>query len=160
MWLYFATPKIPGAWNSGMYPSDAAVLEDGVWRMDVNLIDETYFNSPSYADGWARPGPGPGRNTGAPATSTPPASAQAGRQGGSGEESARGRGAGGRGATVYGRGIEMAPDLPTAVMSEFRRKDFNVQYPAVKPMWFHYRNPVSGRTPPNYCPDIKSCYKP
>jgi hypothetical protein len=24
-------------------------------------------------------------------------------------------------------------------------------------MWFAYKNPVSGRTPPLYCPDLKTC---
>jgi len=34
-----------------------------------------------------------------------------------------------------------------------------ITFPDVKPMWFHYANPVSGRLPPNYCPDHSTCYQ-
>lgn len=30
-------------------------------------------------------------------------------------------------------------------------------WPDIKPMWFAYPNPVSGRLPENYCPDLKTC---
>jgi hypothetical protein len=30
----------------------------------------------------------------------------------------------------------------------------------VKPMWFAYRNPISGRTPQYYCPHILTCFGP
>ena len=30
-------------------------------------------------------------------------------------------------------------------------------WPEIKPMWFAYRNPISRRTPPNYCPDFFKC---
>ena len=32
-------------------------------------------------------------------------------------------------------------------------------WPSAVPMWFHYVNPVSGRVPPNYCPDHSTCYQ-
>ena len=32
-----------------------------------------------------------------------------------------------------------------------------IVWPDIKPMWFAYRNPVSGRVPPLYCPDLKTC---
>ena len=32
-----------------------------------------------------------------------------------------------------------------------------VYWPDIKPMWFDYVNPVSGRLPPNYCLDVKTC---
>ena len=34
-----------------------------------------------------------------------------------------------------------------------------IVWPDIKPMWFSYRNPVSGRVPPLYCPDLKTCEK-
>jgi hypothetical protein len=30
-------------------------------------------------------------------------------------------------------------------------------WPQIKPMWFHYKNPVTGRLPEFYCPDILTC---
>jgi hypothetical protein len=113
--------------------------------MDVNMIDQKYFSSPNYFQGWARPAAPAARGEGAGRRgATPPG----GRAGGSG-----------RGATVFASGIDFPPDMPASVMTEYRRKNFNsVNYPEIKPMWFHYRNPVSGRTPPNYCPDVKTCF--
>jgi hypothetical protein len=32
-------------------------------------------------------------------------------------------------------------------------------WPDIKPMWFAYKNPVSGRLPPLYCPNLKTCEK-
>ena len=34
-----------------------------------------------------------------------------------------------------------------------------VAWPSILPMWFHYRNPVSGRLPENYWPDCVPCVK-
>lgn len=31
--------------------------------------------------------------------------------------------------------------------------------PDIKSMWFSYNNPVSGRVPENYCPDLRTCEK-
>ena len=148
MFLYYANATQPGAWNSGMYPNDTAILEDGAWKMNVGgVIDETYFNSQGYKQGWGKPdgrgrGPGPVGEAGAP-------------------QAARGTGApGGRGVSRNGNPIDFPPDIPWTVFADFRRKGFSeANWPEIKPMWFHYRNPVSGRTPPNYCPDILTCYK-
>ena len=38
----------------GMYPNNAAKLEDGIWKLDVMAPDQPYFSSPSFTDGWAR----------------------------------------------------------------------------------------------------------
>ena len=32
-----------------------------------------------------------------------------------------------------------------------------VAWPSILPMWFHYRNPVSGRVPERYWPDCVPC---
>ncbi|WP_176743267.1 nuclear transport factor 2 family protein [Streptomyces sp. MnatMP-M27] len=124
MFLYYANSEKAGAWNSGMYPNDTAVLEDGVWKMRVaGVIDETYFNSSSYENGWAKP------TTQQPGT--------------------------GDGASRNGSPISFPPDIPWSYYDDFRRKDWDtIKWPDIKPMWFAYRNPVSGRLPEHYCPDI------
>jgi hypothetical protein len=148
MFLYFANSQQPGAWNSGMYPNDTAVLEDGAWKMKVGgVIDETYFSSQGYKQGWAKPNPaGRGRSAG-PAPDADNTAAGPGRQGG-------------RGVSRNGNPIDFGPDIPWSLFDGFRRKGFReANWPDIKPMWFHYRNPVSGRTPPNYCPDILTCHQ-
>lgn len=140
MFLYYANQTQAGAWNSGMYPNDTAVLEDGVWKMKVGgVIDETYFRSTSYADGWAKFEVGAdGKRVGRrrmPATEG--------------------------GASRNGNPISFAPDIPWTSFQSFRRKDFDTtDFPFQKPMWFHYRNPITGRLPEHYCPDILTCKAP
>ncbi|WP_298163286.1 nuclear transport factor 2 family protein [Brevundimonas sp.] len=133
MFLYFANSTRAGAWNSGMYPNDTAVLEEGVWKMRVGgVIDETYFNSSSYAEGWARSRPRGAVTPGAP-----------------------------RQASRNGNPISFAPDIPWSLYADYRRRNFSTtNYPDIKPMWFAYRNPISGRTPEYYCPDILTCFGP
>ncbi|NBB52821.1 nuclear transport factor 2 family protein [Rhizobium sp. CRIBSB] len=136
MFLYFANSRSPGSWNSGMYPNDQAVLEDGVWKMRVGgWIDETYFSSRSYALGWARPDD--------PSTVRQQGGAPA-------DQSAR------------GSPVEYPPSIPA---DQLGRRGYGVvrgypgfaSWPDIKPMWFHYRNPISGRTPAHYCPDVTVC---
>lgn len=130
----------PGSFSSGMYPNDTALLENGVWKMDTaGEIDETYFSSRNWKEGWARPLPSGQR----PA---PPAPRPEGAP----------RVRPGSGITNT---IEFPPDIPWTLHDDFRRKDFtSINWPDVKPMWFAYRNPVSGRTPPLYCPDVLKCF--
>ncbi len=136
MFLYFANSRSPGSWNSGMYPNDQAVLEDGVWKMRVGgWIDETYFNSRSYALGWARPD--------APTTERQQGGAPA-------DQSAR------------GSPVSFPPSIPA---DQLGRRGYGVvrgypgfaAWPEIKPMWFHYRNPISGRMPPLFCADVTVC---
>ena len=141
MFLYYANSTRAGAWNSGMYPNDTAVLEEGVWKMKVGgVIDETYFNSSSYAEGWARSRPR-GERAAPPAGPTIPGAA--------------------RPASRNGNPISFAPDIPWTLYANYRRKNFSsTNFPDIKPMWFAYRNPITGRTPENYCPDILTCFAP
>ncbi|MBB5986857.1 nuclear transport factor 2 family protein [Sphingobium lignivorans] len=125
----------PGSFQSGMYPNDRIVLEDGVWKFQHQSIDELYFRSDGYKNGWAKvPDPNP---------------------------------------------KQFAPDRTPSVMDKLRAAyppdvdilDMGIRavgfgpgpefidFPNVKPMWFHYANPVSGRLPPNYCPDHSTCYQ-
>lgn len=113
--------------SGAMYPNDQAVLENGVWKMWSIGIDEFYYQSTSYEDGWSRPRP---PQTGPRARSKlldayPPdilnsalGVREAGYPGGTGEI---------------------------------------VEWPEIKEAWFSYVNPVSGRKPPHYWPDCETC---
>jgi hypothetical protein len=109
--------------NSGMYPNDQAVLEDGIWRLWSLTIDEHYMTS-DWEGGWGAVPP------------TPPGQS------------------GGQSPLVE----RLAPDILMTELgrrAEHFRAGTGVTYtwPDILPMWFHYKNPVSGRVPENYWPD-------
>jgi hypothetical protein len=113
---------------------DQVVLEDGVWKLWSVNIDEFYYSYP-YEGGWSSvkdPEPGAGRG--------------------------RAAGAGGRG----GQQDPYPPDIPMNKLGD-RERGFRggtgdvIAWPGIVPMWFHYKNPVSGRVPPNYTPDCVTC---
>lgn len=112
----------------GMY-NDQAVLEDGIWRLWSVSIDEHYFTSAGYDGGWAGVEP------------ADPAALQ---------------GQGGATSSDY------PPDIPLTDLGE-RERGFRggtgttLAWPSILPMWFHYRNPVSGRPPEHYWPDCVPC---
>ncbi|GAA0932680.1 nuclear transport factor 2 family protein [Pseudonocardia zijingensis] len=111
--------------HSGCYPNDQAVLEDGVWRFWSITIDEYYFTSPTWEGGWAV---------------------------------VRGRGALSASPARTRLAEVCPPDIP---MSELGRRMEGMRggvgrpltWPEIAPMWFSYRNPVSGRVPERYWPD-------
>jgi len=118
----------PNIIQSGMYPNDQFVLEDGVWRLWSLTVDEHYFSGPDWQGGWsaAKPLPPGERPPPSPLMETYPpdvAITDLGRR----EEGFRG----GTGTTIV--------------------------WPGILPMWFHYRNPVSGRLPERYWPDCVPC---
>jgi hypothetical protein len=125
-----------GSFSGGMYPNDQAVLENGVWKLWSVAIDEFYYNSAGYKNGWT--------NVPAePAEKKPdmllkayppdvPLTALGQRQQGFIP-----------GSTQFNPYIHNGPAYPG--------------YPSAVPMWFHYVNPVSGRVPPYYWPDCASC---
>jgi hypothetical protein len=114
---------------SGMYPNDQTVLENGIWRLWSLEIDEPYFTMAGWKAGWSGVKPKP------PGSPRPPLSPLVAR---------------------------MAPDI---LMTELgRRADGfrggtgeTVEWPGILPMWFNYRNPVSGREPALYWPDCVPC---
>lgn len=115
---------------SGMY-NDQAVLEDGIWRLWSVAIDEHYFTSAGYPGGWSGVEP------------ADPESLQ--RQGGA-------------------TSSDYPPDIPLTELGErelgFRGgTGMTLAWPSILPMWFHYRNPVSGRVPEHYWPDCVPCVK-
>ena len=116
--------------NGGMY-TDQVVLEDGIWKLWSVNIDEFHFQSPSYEGGWAAAKdavPGAGRPPAAPTGAADP----------------------------------YPPDIPLTKLGE-RERGFRggpgetISWPSIVPMWFHYKNPVSGRVPEHYWPDCESC---
>jgi hypothetical protein len=122
-----AAPESRG-FSDGMYPNNAAKLEDGVWKFDVAAPDQPYFSSWGFKAGWARKSSLPAgrvetRNAIEPLRNFPPDVARASMP------------------------IRHHGSLPGDM----------IVWPDIKPMWFSYRNPVSGRVPPLYCPDLKTC---
>jgi len=114
--------------SGGMY-HDQAILENGSWKFWSVAIDEHYFSSPNYQGGWS-------------AAKDP-------------DPDAPRRGAG---TTAAG----YPPDIPLTVLGE-RQNGFQggtgdpIVWPSILPMWFHYRNPVSGRVPEHFWPDCVTC---
>jgi hypothetical protein len=119
-----------GGFHGGMYPNDQLVLEDGIWRFWTLTIDEHYFASPSWEGGWA-------------AAKEPEADSEPYR------------------SPLLDK---YPPDVLLTDLGE-RQAGFRggtgetVDWPGILPMWFHYRNPVSGREPPHYWPDCVPCEK-
>ncbi|WP_207764914.1 nuclear transport factor 2 family protein [Hyphococcus luteus] len=119
-----------GGLHGGMYPNDQLVLENGVWRFWSLTIDEHYFAMPNWEDGWS----------------------------GAEEPEAE--------AEPYRSPLldKYPPDILLTELGE-RQEGFRggtgetVDWPGILPMWFHYRNPVSGRTPEHYWPDCVPCEK-
>jgi hypothetical protein len=65
-------------------------------------------------------------------------------------------------ANVPGRNASYPADVPANALG--RRADGIIRgtphfanYPDIKPMWFHYVNPISGRVPEFYCRDAITC---
>jgi len=121
------TPGFDGL-HGGMYHNQA-VLEDGIWRLWSVTIDEHYWETPNWKAGWAGAEP---RDPNAP---PPPESPL---------------------LTRY------PPDIKLTELGE-REEGFRggtgewIKWPGILPMWFHYRNPVSGRTPDRFWPDCVPC---
>ncbi|WP_213450565.1 nuclear transport factor 2 family protein [Rhizomonospora bruguierae] len=117
-----------GTFNGAMY-NDEFVLENGIWRIWSLTIDEFYWQSVNWAGGWAAANP---RD---PSLPDPGPSSL---------------------VTLY------PPDVLLSAVGE-RSRGFQggspryIAWPGIVPMWFHYRNPVSGRLPTYYWPDCAPC---
>jgi hypothetical protein len=118
----------PAAFDPGMYPNDQLVLENGLWKLWSLEIDEPYFTTAGWKGGWSGVKPQAAR---------PPA----------------------RPSQLL---TKYPPDI---LMTELGRRAEHfrggtgevIEWPGILPMWFNYRNPVSGREPPLYWPDCVPC---
>jgi hypothetical protein len=137
-----------GGMQAGMYPNNQAVLENGVWKLWSVTIDEPYFDGP-FPTGWAR-APAP-RAAAAPAARPAPAGSAPGAP----------RPAAPAVSPLPGN-IIYPPNIPLSVLGK-RMEGFvggtgqPIRWPGILPMWFHYKNPVSGREPERYWPNCGTC---
>ena len=127
-----------------MYPDNQFVLEDGVWRLWNLSLDEPYFGMPGgWSGGWSSKAP--------PHTAPrrPPVSP-------------------GQATHYFGAALvaKFTPDVPITVLGA-REEHYRGgtgetwEWPQILPMWWSYKNPVSGRTPENFLPDCVPCdYSP
>ena len=64
--------------------------------------------------------------------------------------------------TAHCAGAEISADVPMSQLGR-RAEHFRggtgetIEWPGILPMWFNYRNPVSGRVPELYLPDCVPC---
>ena len=117
-----------GSFNSAMY-HDQVVLEDGKWRLWSVTIDEFYWQSASWKEGWSMVNP---RNS-SQSTTEPPAWTK-----------------------KYPPDltlVEVGERESTFTGGSGRA----IQWPEIQRMWFQYRNLVSGRTPEWYWPGCVPC---
>jgi hypothetical protein len=130
-----------------IYPDDHLILEDGIWRLWNLSLDEPYFEMPDWKRGWsgvndepatpaaARPAPPP------PDPNAPP-----------------------RPKRYFGAELvaQYRPDVPINELGKLQEhfrggtgEPWN--WPQILPMWWGYKNPVSGRQPELFLPDCVPC---
>jgi hypothetical protein len=113
--------------SAGMY-QDQMVIEDGIWRIWNLTLDEPYFTTAGWKGGWSG------------VKDLPP-----------GQKTAE--------IPVLKK---YPPDIPISIMGQ-REEHFRggsgetIEWPGILPMWFPYRNPVSGRVPEHYITDCGPC---
>lgn len=129
-----------------IYPDDHIVLEKGIWRFWNLSLDEPYFSMTDWKSGWAVTGRKP------PIPQLPKIKPPAGNPG----------------KPMPKRYIGPAlvehypPEVPITALGK-RQEHFRGgtgepwEWPMILPMWWGYRNPVSGRTPELFLPDCVPC---
>ncbi len=139
------TAKAPGSASlfGAMYPDNQFVLEDGTWRIWNLSLDEPYFSMiGGWKGGWSGKAPPHAQSGALPASF----SSRAGQK------------------HYFGAALvaEFKPDVPITTLGA-REEHFRGgtgqpwEWPQILPMWWNYRNPVSGRTPENFLPDCVPC---
>jgi SnoaL-like domain len=128
-----------------MYPDDHLILEDGIWRLWNLSLDEPYFSMPDWKRGWA------GINQPAPERAVPPAF---GARPANTDRPQR----------FIGDALvrQYRPDVPISelgVLQEHFRGGTGEpwEWPKILPMWWGYKNPVSGRVPELFLEDCVPC---
>ncbi|HXC58879.1 MAG TPA: nuclear transport factor 2 family protein [Steroidobacteraceae bacterium] len=144
-----------GTLFGAMYPDDHLILEGGIWRLWNLSLDEPYFEMPNWQAGWAgakerpaappRPVAPPAAAPAAPAAAgapVPPARPQ--------------RYVGAALVAVF------KPDVPITELGKLQEHYRGGtgepwDWPKILPMWWGYKNPVSGRQPELFLPDCVPC---
>ena len=142
------TSKTSGGTLFGaMYPDDHLILEDGIWRLWNLSLDEPYFEMPSWKAGWA------GAKERAPAAAAPRPAAPA-----------PAANAAPRPQRFIGTALvnQYRPDVPITelgrLQEHFRGGTGEPwEWPRILPMWWGYKNPVSGRVPELFLPNCVPC---
>lgn len=125
-----------GSFSGGMYPNDQAVLEDGVWKLWSVAIDEFYYNSANYKNGWTNVPAEPAEKKPDVLIKAYPPDVP---------------------LTILGQRQQAFIPGSTQFNPYVHNGPAYPGYPSATPMWFHYVNPVSGRVPPYYWPDCVTC---
>lgn len=143
-----------GTLFGAMYPDDHLILEDGIWRLWNLSLDEPYFEMPDWRGGWSaardRPATAPAAATVRPANPPPatdrPATAPP------------------RPRRYFGAALvaEYRPDVPITELGRLQEHFRGGTgepwaWPQILPMWWGYKNPVSGREPQLFLPDCVPC---
>jgi hypothetical protein len=127
------------------------ILEEGVWRLWNLSLDEPYFEMPNWKGGWSA-----ARDKEAvaqtPLTAPPPAPAPASIK------------APPRPRYFFGAALvaEYRPDVPITELGKLQEHfrggtGETWEWPKILPMWWGYKNPVSGRTPELFLPNCVPC---
>jgi hypothetical protein len=131
-----------------MYPDDHLILEDGIWRLWNLSLDEPYFEMPDWKGGWSAAKDRSVASSAPPAITPPPPPNPTPP----------------RPKRYFGAALvaEFKPDVPITELG-VRQEHFRGgtgepwEWPKILPMWWGYRNPVSGRTPELFLPDCVPC---
>lgn len=137
----------PGTLFGAIYPDDHLILEDGIWRLWNLSLDEPYFEMPDWKGGWSAAKdkvPGAAAPRPAPRPADPDAPPRPQR--------------------FFGAALvnQYRPDVPITelgVLQEHFRGGTGEpwDWPMILPMWWGYKNPVSGRQPELFLPDCVPC---
>ncbi len=136
----------PGTLFGAIYPDDHLILEDGIWRLWNLSLDEPYFDMPDWKRGWSGVNDKPAV-AGIPRPEPPPRPVILNRP-----------------KRFFGAELvaQYRPDVPITelgVLQEHFRGGTGEpwEWPMILPMWWGYKNPVSGRTPDLFLPDCVPC---
>jgi len=136
----------PGTLFGAIYPDDHLILEDGIWRLWNLSLDEPYFEMPDWKRGWSGVHNEPAA-AGTPRPAPPPRPVNLNLP-----------------KRFFGAELvaQYRPDVPITelgVLQEHFRGGTGEpwEWPMILPMWWGYKNPVSGRTPDLFLPDCVPC---
>ncbi len=105
---------------------------DGVWKLWSVAIDEFYYNSANYKNGWTNVPAEPAEKKPDVLIKAYPPDVP---------------------LTILGQRQQAFIPGSTQFNPYVHNGPAYPGYPSATPMWFHYVNPVSGRVPPYYWPD-------